>query len=207
MERAESEVVGTGETQADLEDALGHLRRVWDEAADFGTPELNAAWLRQAETALTKLYTRWPSPGGEPVGLEMRVESVIASTPWIGLVDRLERTPHGLKVVDYKTSKSATSIEDAKSSIQLAFYASAIAQSFGEPVIGAEMWFPRVESVKVTTRPLDLDRLAEIEETMIEVTDAIRSEQWEPRVGDGCKNCVFKKSCPAWPEGQGAFLP
>jgi len=90
---------------------------------------------------------------------------------------------------------------------QLAFYASAIAQSFGEPVIGAEMWFPRVESVKVTTRPLDLDRLTEIEETMIEVTNAIRSEQWEPRVGDGCKNCVFKKSCPAWPEGQGAFLP
>ncbi|HLE95099.1 MAG TPA: ATP-dependent DNA helicase [Acidimicrobiia bacterium] len=207
MERAEAEVVGTGETHADLEDALGHLRRVWDEDADFGTPELNAAWLRQAETALTKLYTRWPSPGGEPVGLEMRVESVIAGTPWIGLVDRLERTPHGLKVVDYKTSKSATSIEDAKSSIQLAFYASAIAQSFGEPVIGAEMWFPRVESVKVTTRPLDLDRLTEIEETMIEVTNAIRSEQWEPRVGDGCKNCVFKKSCPAWPEGQGAFLP
>ncbi|MEX1133826.1 MAG: PD-(D/E)XK nuclease family protein, partial [Acidimicrobiia bacterium] len=157
--------------------------------------------------ALTNLYTRWPSPGGEPVGLEMRVESVIAGTPWIGLVDRLERTPHGLKVVDYKTSKSATSIEDAKSSIQLAFYASAIAQSFGEPMIGAEMWFPRVESVKVTTRLLDLDRLTEIEETMIEVTNAIRSEQWQPRVGDGCKNCVFKKSCPAWPEGQGAFLP
>jgi RecB family exonuclease len=207
MEAAEAQVVGTGMAHADLAEALDHLGRIWDEEADFGTPELDAAWLRQAEAALTKLYNLWPSPEGRPIGLEMKVESVIDGTPWMGLVDRLERTPDGLKVVDYKTSKTPASLEEGKSSIQLGFYASAIAQSSGEPVIGAEMWFPRVDTKGVTTRSLDLDRLAEIEETMIHVTKSIRSENWEPRVGAGCKNCGFKKSCPAWPEGQGAFMP
>jgi len=207
MEGSEADVVGTGKAHADLENALGHLRRVWDGEADFGTPELNAAWLRHAEAALTKLYTLWPSPDGQPIGLEMKVESVIDDTPWMGLVDRLERTPVGLKVVDYKTSKSAATVEEGNSSIQLAFYASAVARSYGEPVIGAEMWYPRVDTKKVTTRSLDLDHLTEVEATMAQVTRSIRSELWGPRVGDGCRNCGFKKSCPAWPEGQGAFLP
>jgi superfamily I DNA/RNA helicase/RecB family exonuclease len=207
MERAETDVVGTGAPHADLAVALEHLRAVWDEEADFGTPELNTAWLRQAEIALTKLYTLWPSPGGQPIGLELKVDSVIDGTPWTGVVDRLERTADGLKVVDYKTGKAAASIEKGNSSIQLAFYATAIAQSFAEPVIAAEMWFPRDDVKGVTIRALDTDRMGEIEEEMIEVTRSIRSENWAPRVGDGCRNCGFKKSCPAWPEGQGAFLP
>jgi len=207
MERAETGVIGTGEPHASLEDALVHLRSVWEEDADFGTPELNAAWLKQAEAALTKLYTLWPSPEGRPIGLELKVESEIDGIAWMGLVDRLERAPDGLKVVDYKTSKTVPSHEKGHSSIQLGFYASAIARSFGEPVISAEMWFPRGDTKALSTRALDPDRMSEIEEELIQVTRSIRSEDWAPRVGDGCKNCVFKKSCPAWPEGQGAYLP
>jgi superfamily I DNA/RNA helicase/RecB family exonuclease len=207
MERAETDVVGTGETHAKLDDALSHLRSVWAEEADFGTPELNAAWLKQAEMAMTRLYESWPSPDGLPIGLEMKIDSIIDGTTWVGLIDRLERTPGGLKVVDYKTTKSPPTIEDSKSSIQLAFYAGSVERSLNEPVIAAEMWFPRTDAKKITTRSLDIDRLPDLETEMIEITRSIRAEDWEPRVGDGCKNCGFKKSCPAWPEGQGAFLP
>ncbi len=42
-------------------------------------------------------------------------------------------------MVDYKTSKRATKIDDAASSIQLGFYARSIGDSTGEEVIGAEM--------------------------------------------------------------------
>jgi superfamily I DNA/RNA helicase/RecB family exonuclease len=207
MERAEAAVVGTDEAHTGLEDALEHLESVWAEEADFGTPELNEAWLKQAAMALVRLYELWPSPDGRPIGLEMKVESVIDGVPWMGLIDRLERTPSGLKVVDYKTSKNPPTIEDSKSSIQLGFYASSVALLLGEPVTAAEMWFPRTDAKRITTRALDLDRLQDIENQMVEVTRSIRSENWEPRVGDGCKNCGFRKSCPAWPEGQGAFMP
>ena len=69
------------------------------------------------------------------------------------------------------------------------------------------MWFPRTKAQSVTTRKLDLDRLDEIEEMMETITTAIAAEIWEPRVNDRCDRCSFRLSCPAWPEGRGAFLP
>ncbi len=207
LERAEQGVVGSGQAHADLDAVFEELEVVWSEEANFGTPELDAAWLRHARDLVTKLYTRWPSPEGVPVGLEMKVEATIGDTPWTGVIDRLERTPDGLKVVDYKTSKHPPSIADAAASIQLGFYATAVARSTGEPVSAAEMWFPRAESKSVTTRSLDMSSLVTLEAEMARVTSAIKEENWEPTVGDGCKHCGFRLSCPAWPEGKGAYLP
>ena len=207
LERSEKGVVGSGHAHADLDAVFEALEVVWSEEANFGTPELDAAWLRHARDLATKLYTKWPSPEGVPVDLEMKVGASIDGTPWTGVIDRLERTPDGLKVVDYKTSKHPPSIADAAASIQLGFYATAIARTTGEPVRAAEMWFPRAESKSVTTRSLDMSSLETLEAEMARVTSAIKDENWEPTVGDGCKHCGFRLSCPAWPEGKGAYLP
>lgn len=207
LERAEKEVVGSGQAHAELDAVLEHLETVWSQDADFGTPELDAAWLRHARALATRLYASWPSPEGVPIDLEMKIEATIDDVPWTGVIDRLERTPDGLKVVDYKTSKRPPSFADAAGSIQLAFYATAVARSTGEPVIAAEMWFPRAESKSVTTRSLDMSSLVTLEEEMARVTSAIKEEKWEPTIGEGCKYCSFRLSCPAWPEGKGAYLP
>jgi putative RecB family exonuclease len=207
LERAEREVVGTGRPHADLEDALSHLDQVWLEEADFGTPELDAAWLRHAVAAVTKLYEKWPSPDSIPIGLEMGVGAEIEGTRWYGIVDRLERGPDGLRVVDYKTGKTYPTGAEAAVSIQLAFYALAVARETGEEVVAAEMWFPRTDAKSVTTRHLDVSGLADVEAEMARVASAIYAEQWEPKVGDACRRCGFRRSCPAWPEGQGAYLP
>ena len=206
LELAEREIVGTGKIHADLGDALSHLRDVWAEA-DFGTPELNAAWLVHGEEALTKLYKRWPSKDGIPVALEEKVEAVIEGVGWRGVVDRIERTSEGLRVVDYKTSRRATRGDDAAVSIQLGFYARSVESSSGERVVDAEMWFPRTDAQSVTTRPLDFEKLDEVDAEMSRVTKEIRGENWEPIVSANCKRCAFRMSCPAWPEGRGAYLP
>jgi len=205
LEAAESEVVGSSKPHADLPDALGHLEKVWA-AADFGTPQLNAAWLRHARDAVTRLYTAWPSDG-VPIDLEKRVETNIGGVEWVGFIDRLERVPGGLKVIDYKTSKNPPTIDEASRSIQLAFYATAVQDELGEPVEEAQMWFPRKEAKSVTRRSLDMTLLPDIRQTMEEVTESIREERWEPRVSERCKGCGFRRSCPAWPEGKGAYLP
>ena len=64
--------------------------------------------------------------------------------------DRLEKTEQGLRVIDYKTGTSVPTIDEAAQSIQLAFYARAVQEDLG-PVVAAEMWFPRYNSVSVTT--------------------------------------------------------
>ncbi|MGH8914291.1 MAG: PD-(D/E)XK nuclease family protein, partial [Acidimicrobiia bacterium] len=98
-------------------------------------------------------------------------------------------------------------VEDAKRSIQLAFYSTAVATESDEPVVDAQMWFPRVKGKSVAKRSLDMGLLDEARAKMEEVTRAIQSEDWQPRVSARCERCEFRLSCPAWPEGKGAYLP
>jgi putative RecB family exonuclease len=205
LEAAERDVIGSGKTHAELADALKHLERVWADA-DFGTPQLDQAWLGHARDTILRLYGAWPSDG-VPIELERKVETEIGGVEWVGYIDRLEKGPNGLRVIDYKTSKNPPSVPEAKESVQLGFYASAVADETGEPVIAAEMWFPRKEAKSVTKRSFDMDLLPDVVETMKAVTTSILEERWQPRVNYRCNRCDFRLSCPAWAEGKGAYLP
>lgn len=203
LEVSEDEVIGTGERHATLERVLEVTEDVWKEA-DFGSPHLNDAWKAKAVEMFTKLYSNWPGRG-EPIAVELGIEKEIDGVSWMGRVDRLERSPEGLRVVDYKTGGKAMSIDESAESMQLAFYALAVATSHGD-VIASEMWYPRVKSKSVTTRSVDIHQLDRVEERMRSVTADITAEEWAPKVGANCQNCAFLRSCPAWPEGRGAYL-
>jgi superfamily I DNA/RNA helicase/RecB family exonuclease len=205
LEAAEKEVVGTGRSHAELDDALRHLDAVWEEA-DFGTPQLDDAWLVHARETITHLYSAWPGDG-EPIALEKKVGAEVGGVEWVGVIDRLERNDKGLRVIDYKTTRNPPTIPEAKMSVQLAFYTTAVEGETGEDVVDAEMWFPRVKSKAVTKRAFDMDALPEVREIMEAASEAIVAEVWEPRVNDLCRRCDFRLSCPAWAEGKGAYLP
>lgn len=204
LERAEREVIGTGLRHAPLPRVIEIVDEVWD-GADFGTPELNDAWKHKAIEMLQKLYENWPGKG-EPVEVELDVESEIAGVRWVGRIDRLEKTDSGYRIVDYKSGTRAPTKDEAAESIQLAFYTLAVQQTKGD-VVASEMWFPRANTKSVSTRSFATHRLSELAEKMADITRLIGEEEWEPRVSEGCTRCPFRRSCPAWPEGRGAFLP
>jgi superfamily I DNA/RNA helicase/RecB family exonuclease len=206
LELAEREILGTGERHGDPEVAIAFLREGWD-SGQFGTPALNRAWLNRAEGVIRDLYGRWPEDSAPPVELEKEVELVVGGVTWYGVVDRLEQSDEGLRIVDYKTGKSLPNLKEAAVSVQLGFYALAIeAMSPGQKVVSAQLWFPAVNARTLTVRKLDMARLDEVEETIRQITADVASENWEPRVSNGCNRCGIKRSCPAWPEGQGAYL-
>ncbi len=204
LEMAEREEIGTGRLHADLTRVLQILDQVWA-TADFGTPELTEAWKSKAVDMFTKLYEHWPGKGA-PVEVELDVEAEIDGVTWMGRIDRLERSSEGLRVVDYKTGTQAPTRDEAAESIQLGFYAMAVSEKRGE-VVASEMWFPRANTKSVTTRQFALHHLPELREEITEITNSIRAESWDPRVSGDCTRCGFRRSCPAWPEGKGAFLP
>lgn len=206
LEMAERQIVGTGAIHGDVEVAIAYLREGWD-SGRFGTPALNRAWLKRAEGIIRSLYDRWPKDSAPPVELEKEVELEVGGITWYGVVDRLEQSDEGLRIVDYKTGKTLPGLEEAAVSVQLGFYALAIASMVpGQKVVAAQLWFPAAPSKGLTVRKLDMARLDEVEETIEEITAAVASENWEPRVSNGCNRCGIKRSCPAWPEGQGAYL-
>lgn len=205
LELAEGEVIGTGRRHATLERVSQIVDEVW-EGAKFGTRHLDEAWKGKAIEMLTKLYESWPGKG-EPVAVEKLVDTEIDGVVWTGRVDRVERGQGGLRVVDYKTGTRAPTKDEAGASIQLAFYSLAVERERNEPVSTSEMWFPRAGTKSITTRSLDSFRRGEIEELMAAVGRSIAGEDYPPRVSEACNRCDFRRSCPAWPEGRGAFLP
>jgi superfamily I DNA/RNA helicase/RecB family exonuclease len=204
LERAEREVIGTGARHAELGRALELLDEVWEEAS-FGTPQLDQAWKAKAVELLERLYQNWPG-AGPPVAVEREVATVIEGVDWVGKIDRVEQAGDGVRVVDYKTTTRPLTYPEAAGSVQLGFYATALATE-GRPVVDAQFWYPRADSKAVTTRPLDMSALDTLAGEMRRITRSVLAEDWAPRVGSHCDRCDFRGSCPAWPEGRGAYLP
>lgn len=202
LELAEKEAMDNDRNHADIETARRHLADVWEREASFGTPEMNGAWLRRADQLLESAYADWPGGENRPAALELELSANVGGVDWIGRADRIDRVDGGLKIIDYKTSKSTPPKKDAANSLQLGFYVLAAAQhptlsELGPPV-GAELWYPLANRVL----PFDMGNLDAVEDSLKSVAEGIRSEDWSPRVGPHCDRCSFRLVCPAWPEGR-----
>ena len=149
LEAAERDVVGSGKTHADLEDAMRHLERVWA-GTDFGTPQLDQAWLAHARDTVLRLYGAWPSDG-MPIELEKKVQSEIGGVEWVGFIDRLKRVRTGCGSSITRPRRAPRASPRRSSRSNSASMRLAVANETGEPVAAAEMWFPRKEAKSVTS--------------------------------------------------------
>src|SRR5690606_28233842 len=122
LKETELRALEDGRPHGDREPALAELCEVWERYRPFGPPEFDSAWRRRAQQLLEKMYAEWPDDGGEPLALEIELNMELGGVDWVGRADRIDRTPVGLKVVDYKTSKSPPPIKEAALSLQLGYY-------------------------------------------------------------------------------------
>lgn len=207
LEEAERKAQQAGLGHADLESALDELERVWAQHPPFGPPEWDDAWKRRAVTLLERMYAEWPGGDRPAAALEIDLELTIDGVRWVGRADRVDIVDGGIKVVDYKTSKSPPTLKEAAASLQLGFYLLAAREhpqlrAYGPPV-AAELWYPLADRRKVFA--FDMDNLDDVRERLVEISREIRAENWEPRIGAHCERCPFRQVCPAWPEGREAF--
>jgi superfamily I DNA/RNA helicase/RecB family exonuclease len=207
LELAEQHAVKERRPNAGLDRALEILDRVWARSANFGSAVLNAAWHQRGRQLLEKMYAAWPGGEAIPLVLEQALKLELGGHQWQGYADRIEQHKRGeLRVVDYKTSKTAVAVGDAKESLQLGFYVLAAASdpelaSLGKPT-AAELWYPLGE----TTRSFDQANLPKVAEALSQVAAAISAEDWTPRPGPHCGRCRVRIVCPAWPEGREGFV-
>lgn len=204
LELAEKEAKAEGLSHATLADARRILDEVWEQEARFGTPEQDFAWKARAGDLLEMTYGDWPGGGDPAVALEIDLSTTIGGVTWIGRADRIDLTPEGLKIVDYKTSKTGPTLKDAAVSRQLGFYILAARAHPELAAIGdatsAELWYLLAD--KRRTFPFDIEKLDEVEAALEEIAIGIRSEDWTPKLGAHCQRCNFRLVCPAWPDGR-----
>jgi superfamily I DNA/RNA helicase/RecB family exonuclease len=208
LEEAERTAVSQQRPNAGLEAALEILDRAFAAGADFGSPVLNRAWQRRGRKLIEQMYAEWPGGEAVPVALERRLGLELDGHRWWGRSDRIEQHRIGqLRVVDYKTSKTALSVQEAAASLQLGFYLLAAAadpelRDRGE-VTEAELWYP----LGGTRRQFDRRNLPAVAAQLREIAASIEGEDWTPSPGPGCGRCSLRLVCPAWPEGREGFVP
>ncbi|CAN5812654.1 ATP-dependent DNA helicase [soil metagenome] len=208
LEAAEAEATGSDRPRAELGVALAHLDRVWGEA-DFGSEAMNDAWRRRAAGLLERLYSSWPGVDEGPIALEVSLPAAIGGVEWVGRADRVDPTPGGgLKVIDYKTSKTPPPLKEAGRSLQLGYYvlASSTAPALAAhgPPTGAELWYP-LSSRARSSFPFDMTELGDVRLRLEAAAAGITDEDWSPQVGAHCDRCPVRLVCPAWPDGREGY--
>ncbi len=211
LELTEQAAMDRGDTHGTAAEARNHLESLWD-PAPFGYQPWADAWRKRAEDALEFTYNHWPHPGATPLALEHDLSLDVDGVSWRGIADRIEAEDGHVRIVDYKTSRSRPTKEEAGASLQLGFYLLAAANDpgivrHGHPDAG-ELWMVAMRNVNsFPIVAFDPANLEEVEQRLREVAAGIAGELWDPAPDESCDRCPVQLVCPAWPQGAQAYQP
>jgi putative RecB family exonuclease len=191
-----------------LETGLGELARAWRELTDdpefaaLELPEDEAAVLRDDAEELVRRYFDLEDPDAvDAVGVELTLEADIGGLRLRGIIDRLDRTPHGdLVVVDYKTGRVPREAHEQSSLAGVQFYALLCEQVLGQRPTHVRLLYLR-DPVAIEAVPTDQSlRGTRLRTTAIwsAIEQACREEDFRPKPSALCSWCSFKAFCPAF---------
>jgi RecB family exonuclease len=224
-----------GARSDDPEDLTTHLDAVWGQL-DFDANWLSAVERVEAESALERFAAWQAARGGqELLGTEVPFTcDVELGEEWVhltGTADRVERDPDGrIRIVDFKTSRTAPSAADVAVQDQLGVYQLAVQQGAfadvagpGARPAGAELVYLRLadgpnghpkvfQQASLDDVPYPLGLPSEDDDTaggptwvhqrLADAAGVIRAERFEARIGAACRYCPFRGSCPAQATGR-----
>jgi RecB family exonuclease len=152
----------------------------------------------------------------DPVGLERWVSTPTERIVAEGRVDRIDQRDGELVIVDYKTGRHASSVDDARSSPALALYALAARRTLRRPCRRVELHHLPTGEVAAWehSEPSLRRHLSRMEETADDAalaTDTLAAggdpeRLFPPRPSGRCSYCDFRRHCAegrdAAPEAQ-----
>jgi hypothetical protein len=170
---------------------------------------------------------------GTEVGFSCDVDLGDERVHLTGSADRVERDPDGrVRIVDFKTSRTAPNAADVALQDQLGVYQLAVQQGAFDAVAGpgarpagAELVYLRLaegttghpkvfQQASLDDVPFPLAGAPEdeagaggqqpswVHRRLAEAASVIRSERFEARIGTACRYCPFRGSCPTQSSGQ-----
>jgi RecB family exonuclease len=185
--------------------------------------ELNAHWTRgifpnraiehRRRLDAESMLRRWlDHEQAKPVRSEVKFTFPIKQGELRGRIDAVFQMANGhLRVVDYKTSRYPISKEAAKEDLQLAAYYLAVKRdedlsSLGEPGMLQLAYLGKESREEGFARrgvsPSTIESYDEwVEQTLEDLADRVRAEDFAPNPEADCQWCSFKTICPVWPQG------
>jgi len=164
-------------------------------------PEVEAAWLEQADALLVNYFRVEDPTKVAPHELEWWVEHQTELTLLRGIIDRVEVTPDGEWVLsDYKTGRSPSETYALGSFFGLKFYALVCWRAFGKmPKLLRLLHLKEPEIITLVPTP---QMLRGLEKQLDALAQAIQrahlKDDWRPRMSHICNYCPHKPICPAY---------
>jgi len=196
---------------------IGALRARLD--ARWGRLGMPRGWLTdrkrlEADAMLERLARYWQEAqahGWRFVGAEQSMRVALGRVLLSGQVDRLEEHDGGIRVIDYKTGTSKPTRAELPRHAQLGAYQVAVeAGGFeGLPARSAGAALLQLgKAANTTTTLMTQPALADDEDPswaaalLGEVAEGMAGASFAATLGDRCRICSLKASCPAQPEGR-----
>lgn len=196
-----------------LSEALGFYERLWEErrASSFFLSELDASvHFKEGMRIIKEYYDKHGLDEVHVLSLEKRF-SLSLEDPQTrevhiiaGQIDRIDKTPDVLEIIDYKTGRELRSEEQVRSDLQLGIYHVALDALWPQMVmehkdrVVASLYFLRHQQ-KVSTKKGKKD-IAHTKEILLEylqkIQDAIKKDAFEAKPSSLCQIEPYNRICP-----------
>ncbi|MGI8793039.1 MAG: PD-(D/E)XK nuclease family protein [Acidimicrobiales bacterium] len=204
------EFIGNDADATDL--SVERLLRIADERWDDGLAEYRPQ-RDELRRDLYQVLTDWHEDEGSQIGTTLHVlraehafDIAVGDHRIRGRIDRIDRADdgHGVRVLDYKTSKNPSSAAEVEDDLQLATYHLAATRDPAITALGppTELRLLYIRNMTVRDQPVTPDHEATTEARIVAMAEEILEENFEPRIGADCKHCDVHRLCPIWPEGR-----
>jgi putative RecB family exonuclease len=163
-------------------------------------PDAEAAWLASCASSLRGYFTLEDPSRLEPAERELYIETLLDSKLLLrGYVDRIDVAPDGaIRVVDYKTGRSASEAFEAAALFQMRFYALVLWRNRGViPAMLRLIYLGNTETLSYEPDEQDLLATERLVQALWEaIAEAHATGDWRPNRGSMCGWCSFKAYCP-----------
>jgi DNA helicase-2/ATP-dependent DNA helicase PcrA len=131
----------------------------------------------------------------EILDIERWFETAVGNVRIRGRIDRIDRDETGYTVIDYKTSKTASSLNELKKDMQLLVYALAVKEIYGsESQLKVGDWFLRPNK-QVFFTP-EKQAIENIQTEIQDMSKKINSAVFDPKKDAwNCRECDYACLC------------
>lgn len=182
-----------------------HWQKKTGPRAGFRSPKQEAEYKERAQLMLSAFYDR-ENTTVKPLWASDKLISVgVGETlSFMGKIDRVDKEPDGLHIIDYKTSK-----EEREDEWQLPMYAVLARRHFNKPVVKLSYLF--LETGSWISMPANQAREGWVIGRVQQIVDAMphvsEKSAWVCPDGEACTHCDYLRELGLDPKGEVVELP
>ena len=182
------------------------FRTAWSEVKPTDYPDLfedvqaERAWGIESLTILANYFSVEDPTSFEPLSRELDMTQAVGDMTIRGILDRMEETPEGLVITDYKTGKAPPERYAMSAFFALKIYALLIRIREGRTPVALRLMYlngPTVYEIPVNDAQLDaMER--QLEALWAAINHSIETDSFPTRTGVLCDWCAYQDICPAF---------